>query len=203
MIAVLTGDIINSQKVNPSEWMKVLKNVLRHYGKEPKQWEIYRGDSFQLKVDLEDALTAAIHIKAYIKQIKPLDVRVGIGLGDINYDSHRITESNGAAFVRSGEIFESMGKQTLGIKSGQETFDDKFNHFLALITFIMNNWTPVSAEAMKIAIEHPDKTQKEMAAIVNKSQSNLSEIFSRAGRDEIMKTIAYYKKNLKLSENDA
>lgn len=203
MIAVLTGDVVNSQKVKPSAWLPVLKNVLSRYGKEPKQWEIYRGDSFQLKVPMQDALTAAIHIKACIKQVKPLDIRVGIGLGDVSYESKRITESNGTAFVHSGEVFESLGKQTLSIKSGQEAFDDKFNHVLALIVLIMNNWTPVSAEAMKVAIEHPKKTQKEIADMLSKSQSNVSEILNRAGRDEIMKTIAYYQKDLKLIEKHA
>jgi hypothetical protein len=35
--------------------MKDLKSVLNAYGNEPKDWEIYRGDSFQLVVDPADA----------------------------------------------------------------------------------------------------------------------------------------------------
>jgi hypothetical protein len=36
-----------TQKVSSSLWMKDLKSVLNAYGNEP-DWEIYRGDSFQL-----------------------------------------------------------------------------------------------------------------------------------------------------------
>ena len=47
MIAVITGDIINSKKMNPKAWLKPLKTELDTIGDTPKIWEIYRGDSFQ------------------------------------------------------------------------------------------------------------------------------------------------------------
>jgi hypothetical protein len=50
----VTGDIINPERYLLL-WMKDLKSVLNAYGNEPKDWEIYRGDSFQLVVDPADA----------------------------------------------------------------------------------------------------------------------------------------------------
>lgn len=49
MIAVITGDIINSRAEDVSLWMPVLKKELQKIGERPKDWEIYRGDSFQIK----------------------------------------------------------------------------------------------------------------------------------------------------------
>jgi len=51
MTAILTGDIVNSQKVDSKLWLKDLKAVLRKYGKNPYSWEIFRGDTFQLEVE--------------------------------------------------------------------------------------------------------------------------------------------------------
>jgi predicted XRE-type DNA-binding protein len=115
MIAVITGDIINSRKGEVEKWIYSLKEVLNYYGKEPKDWEIFRGDSFQLSIAPEKAMLAAIHIKSVIKQTKLQDVRMAIGIGEEKYSSSKITESNGSAYIRSGECFESLKKQTLAI----------------------------------------------------------------------------------------
>ncbi|KKL81788.1 hypothetical protein LCGC14_1991230, partial [marine sediment metagenome] len=46
MIAIITGDIINSENYAVSEWIDILKNYLSKYGESPKDWDIYRGDEF-------------------------------------------------------------------------------------------------------------------------------------------------------------
>jgi len=51
MIAILTGDIINSREGETLNWLNILKEVLKQYGSTPKDWEIYRGDSFQLSIE--------------------------------------------------------------------------------------------------------------------------------------------------------
>src|SRR5690606_30124056 len=114
MHAVITGDIINSTKVDPKIWLPVLKNVLNQAGTSPKEWEIYRGDSFQLFIkDPLLALTIAIQIKAAIKTIKSLDVRMAVGIGNIEHTSNQVTEANGPAFIYSGERFESLKREKL------------------------------------------------------------------------------------------
>ena len=110
MEAVITGDIINSRKVDPSAWISILKELFQKYGTEPKNWEIYRGDSFQLVINAHEALEIAILIKSAIKKIDLLDVRMAIGLGEIEYRSERITESNGTAFLNSETQFEELKK---------------------------------------------------------------------------------------------
>ncbi|HET8861335.1 hypothetical protein [Marivirga sp.] len=46
MIAVITGDIINSTEKASVNWLTELKSVLNQYGSSPKKWEIYRGTAF-------------------------------------------------------------------------------------------------------------------------------------------------------------
>ena len=67
MKAVLTGDIIGSRTINAQIWLTRLKEVLDEYGEKPKNWNIYRGDSFQVITKAEDALRIAFLIKATIK----------------------------------------------------------------------------------------------------------------------------------------
>ena len=106
MIAILTGDIINSEHYNVSDWMSILKEYFLQLGSTPQVWEIYRGDEFQIKVAAVDALEVAIAIKAKIKTIKGLDVRMGIGLGEEDFVGTSVSESNGTAYQFSGRIFE-------------------------------------------------------------------------------------------------
>ena len=111
MHGVLTGDITDSRSVPTEEWIPVLKEVLKLYGREGKDWEIYRGDSFQLMIVPENALLAAYHIKACMKQFAKLDVRTAIGIGRVAHRATKVTQSNGDALVRSGEAFETLKKQ--------------------------------------------------------------------------------------------
>ncbi|MHB1105808.1 MAG: transcriptional regulator [Lutibacter sp.] len=198
MIAIITGDIINSRSEDVNLWMPKLKEELRKIGAEPKHWEIYRGDSFQLQTSPQNALITALHIKAAIKQFKKLDVRIAIGIGTVSYEAEKITESNGEAYVNSGECFELLKKQTLAIKSPWAKFDETINLLLDIIGTTINSWSPNSAILIKKMFENPNSTQEELGLLLNKKQSNISAGLKRAGYDEIQKIINYYIKQLNL-----
>ncbi len=196
--AVLTGDVINSRKEKPEVWLSNLKKALNKYGKEPKNWEIYRGDSFQLEITTVKALEAAIYIKAQMKQKKNIDVRIAIGIGDKDYNAEKLTESNGSAFVHSGECFQNLKKQTLALKSGITTFDKTLNLMLKLAALTMDNWLPATSRIVKTAMDNPNTNQNELASILGKSQSNISEALIRAGFDEIKQLLQHYQ--IKINE---
>ena len=193
MTSIITGDIINSKKNTPENWLKALKNILRSFGKTPQTWEVYRGDSFQLEVQPEQALLSCMLIKATIKQFEGLDVRLAIGIGKKTYQSKNITESNGSAFVNSGECFEKLKKTTLAIKSPFNSFDIALNIMLELAQLTINNWSSTSAILIKTTLENPDLNQNQLAKIQNKTQGNISQGLKRAGFDEISKLLDYYK----------
>ncbi|WP_375325422.1 transcriptional regulator [Flagellimonas sp. GZD32] len=196
MVAILTGDIKNSSDYKATEWLPLLKEALGKFGNEPQTWEIYRGDSFQLETSTETALEAAIYIKACIKQIRHMDVRIAIGIGKKTYDAKKITESNGPAFVNSGKCFEHLKKQTLALKTNDKKFDEHLNLLVQLATLTMDNWTPAISKTVKTAMENPALNQKELAAILNKSQGNISEELSKAGFEEVQKMIHFYQTQL-------
>ncbi|MFA0963825.1 transcriptional regulator [Roseivirga sp. BDSF3-8] len=185
MIAVITGDLIGSQEHKPDEWLPALKETMGLFGKEPEDWEVYRGDSFQIILTPEMTIKAALMIKAAMRQLPGLGVRMAIGLGDEAYHSGKITESNGPAFVKSGECFEALKKTTMAISSDDAISDELFNYMLELALLTMDNWHPATAGVVSAALKYPGLTQKELAAKLGKSQSSVSEALSRAGYDEI------------------
>lgn len=189
MTSVLIGDIINSRNSEtPKQWLNSLKAVLGEVGPEPKVWEIFRGDSFQLEVnDPKKALITALKIKTALRSTSDLDVRMAIGIGQKTYNAPKITEANGDAFVRAGELFENLKKQTLAISSPWNDVDSQVNLNLELALLTMDNWTQNSAKTVQLSIEHPKATQSELAKMLNISQGRVSERQKRAGFDEIMK----------------
>jgi len=192
MIAVITGDVINSREGKPTDWLKGLKEVLNQYGEIPAEWEIFRGDSFQLKVKPENALTVVLHIKGALKLSARKDVRIAIGIGLEKHKAKKITESNGEAYVYSGECFESLKKQTIAINTGNKNIDATINLMLMLALLTADNWSPTVSEIIKTAIENPEKIQKEIAEKLKKTQSTVSAALKRGGYDEILKLNQYF-----------
>jgi hypothetical protein len=196
MTSVITGDIIGSRRaVNPEKWLVPLKEFFNTLGKEPEVWQFFRGDSFQLEIkEPQNALFTAIQIKALTKCIKGLDVRMAIGIGSKTYDSPKITEANGDAFVFSGSLFEKMKKKTLAIKSPWEELDKELNLYLDLALLTMDKWTQNSAEIVKITFEMPEATQTEVGVRLKITQGRISDRQKRAGLEEIQKMEQRYRK---------
>ena len=194
MIAVVTGDIIKSENYETSTWLDLLKNYFARLGESPADWDIYRGDEFQLRIGDEEALSTAIHIKALIKTIKGLDVRMGIGLGTQTFRGTGVSESNGPAYHRSGRTFESLkeDKLNLTIATGSDFYDDTLNLMLKLALDFMDDWSTVSAEIVVLAFEHPNASQKELAKRLGIQQSAVSQRQKRARLDLVFELLDYY-----------
>jgi hypothetical protein len=197
MTSIITGDIINSRKVEPTIWLNPLKALMKEWGKTPKTWEIYRGDSFQVEISQPQyALLAAIRIKACIKSVEKLDVRMGIGIGEKNYDAPKITEANGEAFINSGETFEELKKlkQQLAIRTPWPELDAELNLMFRLASIVLDKWTMATAQIVAVSIVNRTLSQKELGDKIERTQSTISEAQKRAHYDEIMDLVAFYEK---------
>ncbi|SFF07954.1 hypothetical protein SAMN05518672_115101 [Chitinophaga sp. CF118] len=198
MTSVITGDIINSRRVeNPAIWLNPLKALLGEWGKSPKTWEIYRGDSFQVEISQPQyALLAAIRIKACIKSVEKLDVRMGIGIGEKNFDTPKITEANGEVFINSGEMFEELKKlkQHLAIRSPWPELDTELNLMFRLASIVLDKWSTATAQIVTASIINRTLSQKELGEKIERTQSTVSEAQKRAHYDEIMDLVAFYEK---------
>lgn len=194
MVAIITGDIINSEAYKVSDWLVGLKGYLSTLGNSPKDWDIYRGDEFQLKVDSRDALKVAIEIKSLIKQFKGLDVRMAIGIGGESYSGVGISESNGSAYQYSGRTFETLKEQklNLAIATSDKNKDNTLNLVFKLALEFMDNWSVVSAEIIALSLKRPESSQQELADILQIKQSAVSQRLKRAKADLVLEVINFY-----------
>jgi hypothetical protein len=196
MTSILTGDIINSRKNDDDFWLKTLKEALNTFGKSPKYWQIYRGDSFQLEIEnCESAFYAALKLKSHLKSTKNIDVRIGIGIGKKEFSVDKITESNGEAFINSGFAFDTyLKKQTIAIKTPWQELNEELNIAFDLALLTMDSWTKNSAEVFKLSLESENITQKEIANLLGITQGRVSERQKRAGFEPIMKLEKRFRK---------
>lgn len=194
MIAVITGDLVKSAEVSTGIWMPVLKNFLNRQGKSPKDWEIFRGDSFQFSCKPQEAFQKYLLLKSKIKQQPQLDVRISIGIGKIDFLGEKISESNGTAFVRSGRTFDQMKeKEYLAITTGTNEKDITLNLLARFASTIMDNWSPTGAEIVEAFLENPQWSQQQIADKLNINQSAVSQSRKRAQFDLIMDLNDYFR----------
>ncbi len=200
--AVITGDIVNSRKEITKTWMPLLKETFNEFGNQTTQWEIFRGDMFQLKVEAKKALYTAIYIKASLKMLNNMDVRMGIGIGTETYNSDRITESNGTAYINSGDAFEKLKRKKISLVTPWSNFNSNWNLYLKLASLTMDNWTAKSAEAFLYAIKNPNLNQKELSQILGVTQSTVSENLNRSGYYQLSDMITWFEHCLPLQNEE-
>ena len=200
MTCILTGDIVGSKKAKNNNWIDGLKQLFLNQGNSPLSWEIYRGDEFQLEIKkTEHAILTSILIKAYLRSIG-LDVRIGIGIGEKTHNAKRITESNGSAFVNSGEAFENLKstKINLAIQSKNKKIDKELNLMLQLGLSFMDKWLKQQAEFVHYAIENPSLSQEQLGIKLGINQAAVSRRRKRANYDLIEQMNAFFIEKLKI-----
>lgn len=199
MVSIITGDIVNSRKLSSEVWIDGFKALLRKFGKTPTDWEIYRGDEFQLEIKQpEQALFVALQLKAYFKKLR-LDVRMSIGIGDKTYTGQKISESNGSAFLRSGEVFQLLKKQkvNLAVNTGNTALDADLNLKLRLASTFMDGWLPQSAELVLTAMQNPNLSQDGIGQLLGINQAAVSRRRKRAQYDLLLETENDFRQKIK------
>jgi hypothetical protein len=199
MTSIITGDIIGSRHQESEHWVEDLKKILAPLGETPSEWEVYRGDEFQIEVkNPEEALLTAILVKAHLRAIKS-DARMSIGFGNKTHNAEKISESNGSAFINSGELFETLKKQkvTLAMRTGSDEIDEKLNLMIQLALTFMDSWLVQSAEFVAMAIKNPTLSQEELGQKLGINQAAVSRRQKRAQFELVMNLDRYFRKQIK------
>jgi hypothetical protein len=201
--AVITGDIIQSSKLDPKtrRWlMQSLKAAL-------EQWdddfgitsELIRGDSFQCLIpDPELALQIALLIRTYVRSLNPtaaydiyhrenaeishsrlltnwlFDVRISIGIGGIDYEGDTLAESDGEAFHLSGRALDRL-------KDGRQNLaivskDNNKGELAAmapLLDAILSGTTALQCEVINLKLL--GHTEVEIARVLEINQSAVNQ----------------------------
>jgi hypothetical protein len=174
--AVITGDLVKSRKIIDADIEKVINSLKKTFDEINHQllgdkgsFEIFRGDSFQgLIPQPQLALLVAIIIRAHLRTYEPSfglrshlnsgkpilhaysDARIAIGVGTIRYNANKITESQGDAFLKSGNSFDKLSKEKerLAIVTPWENVNSELAVSCTLADALVSRWTASTAEAM-------------------------------------------------------
>src|SRR5690606_29454989 len=117
------------------------------------------GDSFQAEVPIEACFQAIFYLKSEMRQLEGMDIRIGIGVGQVDFIDEDIKKSSGEAFVLSGQSLDGLSKESLEFKSQWKDLDERMNLILTLCTRLTDQWTPNMAETVQAAMDYPNANQ--------------------------------------------
>jgi hypothetical protein len=201
--AVITGDIVNSTRLaaaNEKKLQRLLQQVFAPY-----KYEFYRGDSFQLyQKNAHHALTTALLSRTAAISVTAengaftVDVRVSIGIGQVNLPVRKLGTATGEAFLLSGRTFDGMENtgQRLAITCGNAMANEGLQVIASYINAIFAGMTVKQASVIFELLQ--GQTQQAAALTLKKSTSTINQ-HTRAGRwPEIEKLLQQYKNIINL-----
>ncbi|SEK65321.1 hypothetical protein [Halomonas daqiaonensis] len=167
-IAVLTGDVIDSRKVDDRPRLyRLLDDCIaeltaRHGG----HGERFRGDGFQLALPkAATAMEAAVALRAtLIEHSEPdqrWDARIAIAVGPAEGG---IAEADGATFVASGRALDALADTNahLALTPLDAPEDPGLALLIRFVDDLLDGWSPYSAEVVGLSLRH-DASQQALA----------------------------------------
>ncbi|VTP98071.1 Uncharacterised protein [Sphingobacterium daejeonense] len=97
-----------------------------------------------------------------MRQFEGMDVRIGVGVGQVDFIDKDIKKSTGEAFILSGESLDSLTKESLEFRSQWKELDESINLILTLSTRLTDQWTANMAETVQAAMDNPKANQTEI-----------------------------------------
>jgi hypothetical protein len=207
--AIITGDIIDSTRLNEAERKKMLaalKKVFQEIEdkKQKADFKIFRGDSFQGNCpEPENALWISLKIKTALLKVsiltnQALDARIAIGIGKTGKLIKNIGTADGEAFRNSGQLLNPKTKEEykklkdykLLFKSPWNEVNEEMEVLLSALDGLLSKWTTEQAEVIHELLKN--KTQTQIAAELNKSQSSISERIQNANWLAVNNILARY-----------
>ena len=203
MKAVIKGIILNTEETDSESWIKNLSNLFKTVGKENKDWTFSHQNQFLLIIDAIQAFEFGLLIKSTLLSTKGLDVKIAIGIGELDYTNDQILDYTGEALKNCTSQFNELKKSNFAVKTSNEKINQQVKTVVDLVMFITNHWTDKMAEYYKIAFINQQLNQKELAKLLHlKSQSTISSILKRAAYEEILQAIVFIRIRIEKLHNE-
>jgi hypothetical protein len=171
---VITGDIIDSTKLNVSQREGIMAAMQRLENNSRGRYDyLIRGDSFQVLLE-DEGLKEALMIKYFLRMRTGLSARISIGIGSVTVLEERLSNSDGPAFWLSGQGLDSM-KETGALNTIHPQAEDKMAEWKiisAMLDYLEQHLTINQAEVLYWLLLN--KTQQEMASEIGITQSSVN-----------------------------
>ncbi|MFO7649144.1 MULTISPECIES: hypothetical protein [Halomonas] len=202
-LAVITGDIIDSRRIQPAEALSraldaALEGLTERFGACTSR---YRGDGFQLALAPQHAMEAAVLLRASLirhsSREQRWDARLAVAVGPADgwTPQQGIAEASAPPFVASGLALDALPEdQHLVLNPGAPP-----SGCLALLVRYLDEmiegWTPAAAEVVAQMLCHAD-SQQALANRLGISQPAVHKRLRTARWPLLQETLAYLRHRL-------
>ncbi|MDC2887723.1 MarR family transcriptional regulator [Psychrosphaera algicola] len=190
MIAVLTGDIVNSTKMSKETYSEVIKQLTSLLQDVNVQFnavgEIYRGDEFQIQYPNPlDALKSTLLIKLALHLAtfseKPIQCTLSLAYGEYDIYADKPNTSSGSVFVASGRGLQKTSRGELSLLLEQDLDESELNLLTQFLNHLLNRLTKTQATLLYQYIENDFTDHKTMAELTATTRQNISNRLSNIG----------------------
>ncbi|MEX2381099.1 MAG: hypothetical protein WD490_01850 [Opitutales bacterium] len=212
--AMLTGDIVGSRKRSAAD-LRNLGELLREAVNSATEAfpsagistiDLFRGDSWQVLVrNRKDALRVALFIRTCMRggeaRNKPSwETRVGIGVGGVDWvDEEHISQSQGSAFVASGNALDSLSgsRRHMGLQltaGEKKVFTEQA--VISLLDALVQRWTSRQAWAVNRALRRLTQEEIGAAFVPQVGRRTAGDHLERADWDAVQTALGWWKEQL-------
>lgn len=190
MIAVLTGDLVNSTKMANETYTDVINSLKESLQDAHIKYnaigEIYRGDEFQIQYPepiyaLKSTLLIklALHLSKFSP--KPIQCTLSLAYGNHSVYDKKPNTSSGPVFVESGRGLEKTQRGELSIHFAQTNNKSEIPLLTQFLNHLLNRLTKTQAELLYTYIESDFAEHKKMADITGTTRQNISNRLGNIG----------------------
>ncbi|MFP4137427.1 MAG: hypothetical protein ACLFSR_03625 [Halomonas sp.] len=167
-IAVLTGDVIDSRRIEDRPRLyRLLDDCLAELATRYEgRGERYRGDGFQLALpQAATAMEAAVALRAaLVEHSEPerrWDARIAVAVGPSEPGD---AAADGATFVASGRALDALAESAAHLSLTRLAADEDpgLDLLVRYIDDLIDGWSPYSAEVVGLSLRH-DASQQALA----------------------------------------
>lgn len=197
-VAVLTGDIVNSTKLSPTERetlfaaLKAGAEVVGTIQGESPHFDRFSGDSWQMLLTQPKlALRACLLVRAYIrKESKKFETRISVGVGPIEpLSPEGLGASDGIAFQASGRGLKQLRANQFFLINTND------NAAFVLADEISKHWSVKQAAVMLLALGFNPQSHKMIAVDLGVSQQAVSKRLHAAGLPALLAALEELENN--------
>jgi hypothetical protein len=200
-IAVLTGDVIDSRKVEdrPRLYRLLEESLAELAARHGGHGERFRGDGFQLALPrAAPAMEAAVALRAaLIEHSEPdqrWDARIAVAVGP---EEHGVAAADGATFVASGRALDALADTSahLSLTRLEAPEDPGLALLVRFIDDLLDGWSPYSAEVVGLSLRH-DASQQALAERLGIRQPSVHKRLRAARWALLSDTLDYLRQRL-------
>ncbi|SEL44479.1 hypothetical protein SAMN05216262_11122 [Colwellia chukchiensis] len=190
MIAVLTGDLVNSTKMSKQTYastIKALQDLLAEAAQAYRaSGAVYRGDEFQIQYPepifaLKSTLLIKLALHLSSNSSKPIQCTLSLAYGDYNHLDEKPNTSSGPVFIRSGRGLTSAQRGELAVHFPTTIAEQQTRLLSQFLNHLLNRLTKSQAQLLYQYIASDFAEHKKLAQITATTRQNISNRLANIG----------------------